>query len=293
MTGWTKFFYNKNYGLINNSGLVDVTMYFATDDSPAANWLGVKNTGEVPINVNISWFTSTLSPQATYSAADPYYFYVRPNSAVYNAYPTGSSRGPTFYAVQTPVAKLAVAVTATSASSGSSTSSTGSAASTSANGAGSSSGTSTTSNNSSLSRGAIAGIAIGAIALFFVLILLGIVLFLLLRRQRHSRDAAIAAAEAHDEKQRRNELAPGNLYTPAELAAAQGLQSPGTRRPSVGQTDSSGSVPAIIYTMPMERNMSPVRRASLARAARPRVEHYSPPNSRTSPINNGQIGTAL
>lgn len=71
MTGWTRFFYNRNYGLINNSGLVDVTMYFAADDEPAATWIGLENTGNIPINVNISWFTSTLSPQATNSVADP------------------------------------------------------------------------------------------------------------------------------------------------------------------------------------------------------------------------------
>lgn len=70
MTGWTRLFYNRNYGLINKSGLVDVTMHFAADDEPAASWLGVENTGNIPINVNISWFTSTLAPQATYSAAD-------------------------------------------------------------------------------------------------------------------------------------------------------------------------------------------------------------------------------
>ncbi|CCG82038.1 protein of unknown function [Taphrina deformans PYCC 5710] len=259
MTGWTRFFYNPGYGLINNSGLVDITMHFAADDQPAASWIGVQNTGNVPINVNISWFTSTLSSQATNSAADPYYFYVRPNSAVYNAFPTGSSRGPTFYAVQTPVARLAVPATAAASSTGNAA-----AAQPTSNVAGSAATNSPTSTtaaqnksgtSSGLSRGAIAGIAIGAIALFFALLLLAIVIVLLLRRKRYAEEAAAVAA-ANQEKQRHRDLVTGNLYTPAELAAA-GVSPPRQyRRPSVDQTDSSGSMPYIIHQNPLSHQSS-------------------------------------
>lgn len=292
MTGWTRFFYNRNYGLINNSGLVDVTMHFAADDRPAASWIGVENRGDVPINVNISWFTSTLSPQATNSAADPYYFYVRPNSAVYNAYPTGSSTGPTFYAVQTPVQRLQVPVSNT-ATAGATPTTAGTAGS-----QGQATSQATDSNNNTtaangddggLSRGAIAGIVIGAVALFFVLILLGIVVVLLLRRQRYAEEAAAAAARNNEEKRRHEEVVSGNLYTPAELAAAggggAGLVRPSRRRPSLVDqgTDSSGSVPMVIHQNPLARQVS------LVRPERARVSSFS----RDSPSGGGTWSDTL
>lgn len=245
MTGWTRFFYNKAYGLINNSGLVDVTMHFAADDEMAASWLGVPNTGNVAINVNISWFTSTLAPQATSSIADPYYFYVKPNSAVYNAYPTGSSRGPTFYAVQTPVRQLLQ-----SANSGASPTTTSSTAST-TNGSGSTetaSGSGSSNASSGLSKGAIAGIVIAAVALFFALVLLAIVACLLVRKNRYAERAAELAIEKHDDRMRAGALIPGNLYTQQELAGASQLRTrPGDsilhNTPSEDLTSSDTSLP--------------------------------------------------
>ncbi|ORY81368.1 hypothetical protein BCR37DRAFT_393243 [Protomyces lactucae-debilis] len=194
MTGWTRFFYNKNYGLLKNVALVDVTMYFATNDAPAATWIGVGNTGDIPINVNISWFTSTLAPVATQQpgvrgVADPYYFYVRPNSAVYNALPTVSSKGPTFYAVQTPRVLAAAGISRTTGSQDpSSAAASQTAAPTAGNTATSGLGTNTTQSNggsNNLSPGAIAGIVIGAIALVVALGLLAFIILLILRRERH------------------------------------------------------------------------------------------------------------
>lgn len=247
MTGWTRFFYNKAYGLINNSGLVDVTMHFAADDQMAASWIGVPNTGNVAINVNISWFTSTLAPQATSSIADPYYFYVAPNSAVYNAFPTGSSRGPTFYAVQTPTRQLLQSVNsnASPTSAGSTSSSTNGSTNTDS---GSDSNAADTASNSALSRGAIAGIVIGAVALFFVLLLLAILICLLVRRNRHAEKAAELAIEKHEDRLRAGALIPGNLYTQQELAGAGNLRTrPGDSilnpTPSVDLASSDTSLP--------------------------------------------------
>lgn len=245
MTGWTRFFYNRAYGLINNSGLVDVTMHFAADDQMAASWLGVPNTGNVAINVNISWFTSTLSPQATSSIADPYYFYVKPNSAVYNAYPTGSSRGPTFYAVQTPVNQLLQSVNSNASPTSANVTPSNTAGST----AGVTGAASTVSSpNSGLSRGAVAGIAIAAVALFFVLVLLGVLVCLLARRNRHAERAAELAIEKHEDRMRAGALIPGNLFTPQELAGAGNLRTrPGDSSlnvtPSVDLASSDTSLP--------------------------------------------------
>lgn len=193
---------------------------------------------------------------------------MRPNSAVYNSYPTGSSVGPTFYAVQTPVQKLAVVASATS-SPEATTSGSGSASSTSTAATTTSASQSSNSGNS-LSKGAIAGIAIGAIALFFVLILLGIVLVLLLRRHRYAEEAAAAAA-LNQEKSRQTAVVPGNLFTQNELAAAGLAYAPGMgsspgRRPSVDQTDSNDSVPVVVHEPPLTRRPSePARIFTYAR----------------------------
>ena len=227
MTGWTRFFYNRNYGLINGSGLVDLTMYFAANDQPAATWIGLENTGSIPINVNISWFTSTLAPQATNSVADPYYFYVRPNSAVYNAFPTGSSRGPNFYAVQTPL-RQAAQVVASSRPTTTSSASVETVTQTIAPNPASSG------QSEPLSPGAKAGIALAAIALFFTIVILALLAVLYLRRQKLARFAAEAAQTEKFEQSRRQAQVPGNLYTAEELNAGVGISARG--RPGLGAT---------------------------------------------------------
>lgn len=279
MTGWTRFFYNRYYGLINNSGLVDITMYFATNDAPAASWIGVENTGNVPINVNISWFTSTLPASATYSAADPYYFYVRPNSAVYNAYPTGSSVGPTFYAVQTPAQKLQVPVSASGAALTVTATPSSSALAT------PDQGLARTRGGGGLSGGTIAGIVIGAVALFFVLVLLGAVLLLLTRRRRHAEETAAAAVAADREKARNQSMVPGNLFTQSELFAAGLLPPPRTspqdeRRPSMDQTDSSDSMPIVISQSPFARQPRIHDAAQTTTPETAQIRNYSRPPSR-------------
>ena len=222
MTGWTRFFYNPNYGLLRGAGLVDLTMYFAADDRPAATWIGVKNNGDIPINVNISWFTSTLSPQATHSVADPYYFYVRPNSAIYNAYPTGSSLGPTFYAVQTPVRLAVAGATATSQAANTVTV---------VAGATSTPATQTVLVSPSLSSGARAGISLAAIALFFALIILALIGVLFARRKRLAR----MAFQQHEPEKNMRRPIPGNLYTQEEWeVAGRGLGRGGGRPGGLG-----------------------------------------------------------
>lgn len=275
MTGWTRFFYNRNYGLLNGSGLVDLTMYFAANDQPAATWTGVANTGDIPINVNISWFTSTLAPQATNSVADPYYFYIRPNSAVYNAFPTGSSRGPTFYAVQTPV-KLAMVAVATSGVSTTSTQATPTSTSSqatslitvTASAAMPATSTATaaltmSASSQTLSAGAKAGIAIAAIALFFTLLILLLLGILYFRRQKFAQLAAEAAEKEKHDTAVRTARVPGNLYTAEEWeVAGRGLGRGGGRAAAGGGLGAVGVLastnPAVASATMMPPTLPPV-----------------------------------
>lgn len=174
--------------------------------------------------------------------------------------------------------KLAVAASATSTSSptAAATSSTPTSTATSASG-----GSARSSSAGALSHGAIAGIVIGALALFFALVLIGAVAFLLARRNRYAELAAAAAAE-NQEKSRQTQVLPGNLFTQSEYAAATARPFPGSadysnsnsgRRPSVEQTDSNDSMPVIIHDNPLARETS--QRSAIVRPESARIFTYT------------------
>ncbi len=119
--------------------------------------------------------TQSSTGAARESVGWPFYFVVVPNSAVYNSFPTGRSVGPVFYAIQTPTLALALASPTVMLPSTASSSETPTA-----NG---NNGAST----KGLTKGGIAGIVLGSLALFLALCLALLICALLLRSRRSRR----------------------------------------------------------------------------------------------------------